>query len=82
MDLSLVPIDELVKEIESRSVCFIAAWQLPDDKQRTGNTKYQYGKGMWLEAAALAGILHNDVLNNWSGELRTLQRINEDKDDL
>ena len=80
MDLSLVPIDELVKEIESRSACFIAAVQLPEDKKRNSDLKFWYGKGNWLESVALAGILQNDVLNNWSGELRTLQRINEDKD--
>lgn len=80
MDLSLVPIDDLVKEVESRSACFIAALQLPEDKQKIGDLKFWYGKGSWSESVALAGILQNDVLNNWSGELRTLQRINEDED--
>lgn len=79
MDLSLVSMDELIKEAESRCHCFIASYELREEKQST--MKSWYGKGNWFEAVRLAAVLNNDVLNNWAGELRTLQRINEENKD-
>ena len=75
-DLSLVSIDDLVKEIESRCDCFISAYQLPNEKG--SKALFQYGKGDWFQSCHLANILNNDVLNNWAGELKTIQRINEE----
>lgn len=75
-DLSLVTIDQMVKEIESRTVAFICGLTLPDDK---GTTFSYYGKGLWKDSTHLAAVLNNDVLNNWNNELKTLQRINEEK---
>lgn len=75
IDLSLVPLYKLIKEAESRSVAFICAYQTPEDNQKTGEMAFYYGKGNWCQSVALAAILQNDVVNNWSGELKTLQRI-------
>ena len=78
MDLSLISIDEMVKEIEKRCTTFICGYELPDDKETSW---YYLGKGRWRNAVHLASILHNDCLNNWNGELKTLQRINEERED-
>ena len=79
-DLSLVPIDDLLKEIENRCTEFICAYA-PNDFQKKKELQYYYGKGSWHRACALASVLNNDVLNNWNGELKKLQRINdEDKE--
>ena len=77
LDLPLVPLDELIKEVESRCETFVCAYELPKEKQITGNFATYFGKGNWIRACAIAGILNNDCMNNWSGELKTLQRINE-----
>ena len=79
MDLSLVPIDDLIKEIESRSESMVMAYCLYQDKKKMMN--YHYGKGSWYLGCMLSSVLNNDVLNNWNGELRTLQRINQEEDD-
>ena len=76
MDLSLVPIDDLIKEVESRCSAMILAYQKPEDKKVM--LYFQYGKGTWYQSCLLSNILNNDVLNNWNGELKTLQRIHED----
>lgn len=78
MDLSLVPIEELMKEAEGRCHCFVAAYEEYQDKRKT--MQFKFGKGDWFDAVRLTAILHNDVMNDWNGELQTLQRIN--KEDL
>ena len=75
MDLSLIPIEDLIKEVESRTLNFICALEYP--KEENKDTRYWYGHGVWSKSVALANVLNNDVLNNWNGELRTLQRLNE-----
>ena len=74
MDLSLVPFDDLIEEMETRCDSFIAAYKTLKDKDKT--MFFQYGKGNWYDACILASILNNDVLNNWDGELKTLKKIN------
>ena len=76
-DLSLIPVDDLVKEIEARCVSFVCAYETYKEENR--NSSFYYGKGNWYAGVRLSAILHNDVLNNWNGELRTLQRINEEE---
>ncbi len=76
-DLSLVPIDTLLKELESRCIEFICAYK-PIDFDKNVECKFYYGQADWFVACGLANILNNDVLNNWCGELRTLQKINEE----
>ena len=76
-DLSLVSIDDLVKEIESRCTEFVCAYK-PNDFQKKKELQFHYGTGSWHAACSLTNILNNDVLNNWSGELKTIQRINEE----
>lgn len=81
MDLSLIPIDDLMKEIESRCTEFVCAYA-PNDFQKNKELMFYYGKGNWNRSCALTNILNNDVLNNWNGEIKTLQRINEERNTL
>ena len=78
VDLALLPIDDLIKEIEGRCKTFVMAYELPNDVQQKGLFNTWYGKGNWADSSKLTNILNNDCLNNWSGELRTLQRINDE----
>ena len=50
-----------------------------EDKKE--NMNFRYGKGSWYVAIQLSTVLNNDVLNNWNGEMRLLQRINEEDND-
>lgn len=75
-DLSLVSIQDLFKEIESRCGGCIAAYFLPDDMD---NLKTRTGTGRWADSVMLASILQNHVMNNWNGELETLARINDEE---
>ncbi len=77
-DLSLVSIDNLIGEIKSRCHTFICAYA-PIDFQTKEDFKFYYRHGSWHTATALSNILNNDVLNNWSGELETLQKINSEE---
>ncbi len=78
IDLSLIPIDDLIKEIESRCLEFICAYT-PNNYQKEQELKFYYGKGSWHRSCSLSNVLNNDVLNNWNGELRVLQRINDEE---
>lgn len=78
MDLSLVPLNDLLKEIESRSECFICAYELPQDKNKLMMFRFGH-KGDWMKSVTLSSILNNDILNDWNGELQTLQRINNEQ---
>lgn len=79
MELSLIPTEDLLNEVENRSHCFVCAYELYEDKKSI--MQFKYGKGNWFEAVRLASILNNDVLNNWDGELKTLQRLHEENKD-
>jgi len=76
IDLTLVPFDDLIEELESRSVCFIAAWETHKDKDK--DLWFKYGKGTWHQAVRLSSVLNNDVLNNWNNEQKKLQKLVED----
>lgn len=78
MDLSLIPLKDLLKESESRCSSFVCAYETMELKNKTMG--FEFGKGSWFDAVRLTAILHNDVMNDWNGELQTLQRIN--KEDL
>ena len=80
MDIRLIPMEDLIRELESRCKVFICAYQTPEQRDKTGNVMYWFGKGAWMDSVGIASVLHNDCLNNWSGELQTLQRINEDEE--
>ena len=77
-DLKLVPIEDLIKEAESRCSSFIAAYETY--KEHRSDANFQYGKGTWFMACYLSNILNNDILNNWNGELQKIQRILTDED--
>ncbi|OPX89051.1 MAG: hypothetical protein A4E53_01659 [Pelotomaculum sp. PtaB.Bin104] len=81
IDLALVPIDDLIREVESRCKTFVMAYELPDDVKLRNLFVTWFGKGNLKDAAALVNILNNDCLNNWNGELKTLQRINQEEED-
>lgn len=77
VDLSLVAIDDLIREAQSRCDSFVAGYRIKGIEDKN-DFKLWYGENNWLDSVALASILHNDVINNWHGELSTLQRINDD----
>ena len=79
LPLPLIPFDELIKELERRCETFVCGYEMPKDKHTTGDFCTYFGKGSWLRSCGLANILQNDCLNNWNGELKTLQRINEEE---
>lgn len=79
IELKLVPLDTLVKEIESRCSSFVAAYETYDNHKK--HSMFYYGKGTWYDSCRLTNILNNDVLNNWNGEMQTLQRLNEEEED-
>ena len=76
MDLSLIPTKDLLDEVEKRCHCFVCAYEMYEHKKST--MQFRFGKGDWFEAVRLAAILNNDVLNDWKGELQTLQRIHDE----
>lgn len=79
-DLSLIPIDDLIDEIEKRCETFVCSYRLTGAEEI--EMRYcRYGKGTWFDSVGLATMLQNDCMNNWNSELRTLQRINNDEDD-
>ncbi len=76
-DLSLVSIEDLIKELKSRTTCLILAYD--PLKALDLKMQFEFGHGMWADAVKLGNILNNDILNNWRGELDTLHRIHEEK---
>lgn len=79
MDIKLVPLKDLLDEVESRCHCFVGAYETYENKDSV--MQFRFGKGKWFEAVRLCSILNNDVLNDWSGELQTLKRINKENKD-
>jgi hypothetical protein len=73
-DLSLIPMEDLIKEVESRCNEFICAFT-PNGFQTKQETMFLYGTGSHHVACGLANVLNNDVLNNWNGELQKLQGL-------
>ena len=75
MDLSLVPIDALLDEMEKRTQCIVLSYILIEgglDEAR------HYMSGNYYTAVMMASLLNNEVLNNWDGELDTLQKIHNE----
>lgn len=64
-DLSLVPIKELLDEVEKRTSTFVCAMRFnePDEAGREIQTKF--GHGNWADSVGLAAILQDDCLHNW-----------------
>lgn len=77
MDLSLIPIDDLITEVEKRCSELVLCY-CPLDFTKEKELFFYYGKGSWHRSCSMANILNNDVLNNWNGELKKLQRINDE----
>jgi len=75
-DLSLIPLDDLIDEIERRRETFVIAFET--NKKHRKLMMFRYGKGLWMDAVRLSSVLNNDVLNNRNNELRKLQRIVEE----
>lgn len=80
IDLSLVPFETLIDEVERRCIGFVCAGEIKGNDEYA-NLKFKFGLGKWSSAVALSSILHNEILNNWNGELRVLQRIAKEDGD-
>ena len=67
-DLSLIPIKELLDEVERRTSTFVCAMRFdePDEAGREIVTKVGHGK--WSDAVGLATILQDDCLRNWPSD--------------
>ena len=79
MDLSLVSTADLVSEIKKRSDHAIFAFS----RYESGNEPilyFEFSKKSWMNEVALAEMLKNTILNNYNDEIRTLQKLNEDKE--
>lgn len=76
IDLSLVPMEDLFKEIESRTSCLVAAYA--KHKEGDEETTQRYGHGKFKDAVYLSTILNSMVINNFNGEMQTLQRIHDE----
>ena len=84
MDLSLVSTADLVSEIKKRSDHAIFAFS----RYESGNEPilyFEFSKKSWMNEVALAEMLKNTILNNLLSILtpflgRTLQKLNEDKE--
>ena len=82
VDLSLVSVDDMLKELESRCSVFVMAYQLPEQRERNNDFATYYGKGAWSDSVFLSSVLHNDCMNNWNKELVTLQKLNESEEEM
>ena len=49
-DINLIPMEDLIREIESRCKVFICAYQTPEQRDKTGNVMYWFGKGAWMDS--------------------------------
>ena len=81
MDLSLISIEELLNECEKRCSSFIVAYKDDSFDEKGQELKFKHGNGSNLDAVGISSILHDYCLNNWNGELNTLQKINEGEGD-
>ena len=79
IDLSLVPMEELMGEAERRCACFVASYQTHENKARKEYKSY-YGKGKWMEAVGLTAILQNDIMNEWNGDIQSIQDSSDDEE--
>ena len=67
IDLKLVPVNELIKEIENRCTEFVCSYRLISadrDPNLCGATSF-FGKGDWVMSMGMVSILNNDIANNW-----------------
>lgn len=64
-DISLIPFEELIAEVERRCDTFICGMKFSDADEKGQEIKMKYGKGSWLDAVALSTILQNDCLMRW-----------------
>lgn len=78
-DLTLIPIKDLLKEIDNRCACLVLAYETFKDVGK--EAQYYYGKGKWSRAIYISTVLQNDVLNNWNGEMIKLQKMTEEENE-
>ncbi len=65
VNLSLVPIETLLIEVESRCETFICAFDLPDNLHQF---ETRYRKGVIFNQSAMANSLNYDILNKTETE--------------
>jgi len=75
--LALIPIKDLLSEVESRTDEFICSY-IEKGTIEKDNVEFYYGNGTWVKSSGLASMLKNEIANNWSGALETLYRINDE----
>lgn len=68
VDLSLISIDDLLKEVESRTDTFICAMKFSEADEKGREIRVKFGQGSWLTAVGMAAVLQNDCLNDWPEE--------------
>lgn len=78
MDLSLVPIEDLFQEIKNRTDHAVLG-MCKIDEANIPIVHFFFSKKSWMNEAGLAAALANHVMNNYSGELETLQKINDER---
>lgn len=74
MDLSLVPLADLIEEIKNRHDNFVLAVCRHEENNAPIIRTYK-SKRSWMDEVGLASILHNDLLNNYNSEMQFLQKI-------
>ena len=64
-DLSLIPIKDLLNEVEKRTSTFICAIRFDEPDERGREIVTKVGHGRWADAVGLSTILQDDCLRNW-----------------
>lgn len=77
-DISLFSKDELLDELQDRTECFVCAYTVKDPQEKDLIMSI-YGNGGYVESMAIAAMLQNDIINNWDGKMKTLQRIHDEE---
>ncbi len=62
MDLALVPIEDLLNEISSRSECYIAAYKLKVEGHKKETIYTHWQDNCWFQNLALCAALQSDLL--------------------
>jgi hypothetical protein len=68
MGLELATIDELVNEIENRTVCMVMAYKLKGGGKEKTEVVTRSGQGNRVFALGMVAILHDDVMNGWDDD--------------
>lgn len=73
--------EDLFVELERRCRSFVAAYETYEDFERGKVFKTRKNKGYYCDCVMMSTILQNQVMNNWDGQLNTLDEINSEESD-